>query len=99
MAPDRGELESFAVSAEVYADDTATQSAINSVAVGGRTAGLVKDGDGSSDILIQRDEPTGALAANWLPAAAGVMRMSLRAYLPRRELRDRSWKVPPVRKV
>jgi hypothetical protein len=25
--------------------------------------------------------------------------MSLRAYLPRKELRDRSWRVPPVKRV
>jgi hypothetical protein len=25
--------------------------------------------------------------------------MSLRAYLPKKELRDRSWRVPPVKRV
>lgn len=75
------------------------QNPINRFSVGDRTAGLVKNADGSIDILIQRDQPTGPLAANWLPAAAGAMRMSLRAYLPKPELRSRTWKVPPVRKV
>jgi hypothetical protein len=72
---------------------------INRFAIGDRTRGLVKNADGSTDILIQREAPTGPLAANWLPAAAGPMRMSLRAYLPKKELRDRTWKCPPVKRV
>jgi hypothetical protein len=75
------------------------QNPINRFSIGDRTPGLVKNADGSIDILIQRDAPEGALAANWLPAAAGDMRMSLRAYLPKKELRDRSWKCPPVEKL
>jgi hypothetical protein len=75
------------------------ENPIKRFSIGDRTRGLAKNADGSIDILIQRDQPTGEKAANWLPAAAGAMRMSLRAYLPRKELRDRSWKVPPVTKV
>jgi hypothetical protein len=69
---------------------------IRRYSVGNRTPGLVKNADGSIDILIQRDAPTGTMAANWLPSPAGAMRMSLRAYLPKKELRDRVWKAPPV---
>lgn len=76
-----------------------TQNPINRFSVGDRTKGLVKNADGSIDILIQREQPTGEKAANWLPAAPGAMRLSLRAYLPKKELRDRSWRVPPVVKV
>lgn len=72
---------------------------INRYSIGDRTRGLVRNADGSIDILIQRDQPSGEKAANWLPAPAGAMRMSLRAYLPKKELRDRSWKVPPVKRV
>ena len=75
------------------------QNPINRFSIGDRTRGLVKNADGSIDIAIQRDAPEGALAANWLPAAAGPMRMSLRAYLPKKELRDRSWRVPPVKRL
>jgi hypothetical protein len=75
------------------------ENPINRFSVGDRTAGLVKNADGSIDILIQREQPTGALAGNWLPAAAGQIRLSLRAYLPKQELRDRKWKVPPISKV
>ncbi|HVY88575.1 MAG TPA: DUF1254 domain-containing protein [Hyphomonadaceae bacterium] len=76
-----------------------TKNPINRFSIGDRTKGLVKNADGSIDILIQRDQPTGDKAANWLPAPAGAIRLSLRAYLPKKELRDRAWKVPPVTKA
>ena len=76
-----------------------TENPINRFSVGDRTKGLVKNPDGSIDILIQRDQPTGEKAANWLPAPAGPIRLALRAYLPKAELRARRWKVPPVVKV
>jgi hypothetical protein len=75
------------------------QNPINRFSIGDRTEGLVKNADGSIDILIQHDAPTGEKAANWLPAPRGAMRMSLRAYLPKKELLDRSWRVPPVKPV
>lgn len=76
-----------------------TENPINRFSVGDRTKGLVKNADGSIDIYIQRDKPEGDKAANWLPAPAGAMRLSLRAYLPKQELRSRKWRVPPVTKV
>jgi hypothetical protein len=75
------------------------ENPINRFSIGDRTPGLVKNADGGVDVLIQRDAPTGALAANWLPAAAGPMRLSLRAYLPGKALRDRSWRAPPIVRV
>jgi len=69
---------------------------INRYSTGDRTKGLVKNADGSIDILIQHDQPTGEKAANWLPAPAGPLRLALRAYLPRAELRERKWKVPSL---
>jgi hypothetical protein len=75
------------------------ENPINRFSIGDRTKGLVKNADGSIDILIQRDKPEGRKAANWLPAAAGEMRMSLRAYLPTKELRNRTWEAPPVKQV
>jgi hypothetical protein len=75
------------------------ENPINRFSIGDRTAGLVKNADGSIDILIQRDRPEGEKAANWLPAPAGAIRLSLRAYLPKKELRDRAWRVPGLVKV
>lgn len=73
-----------------------TQNAINRFSVGDRTKGLVKNPDGSIDILIQHEPPTGPKAANWLPAPAGPIRLALRAYLPKAALRERTWRVPPI---
>lgn len=72
---------------------------INRYSIGDRTKGLVKNADGSIDILIQHEQPAGEMAANWLPAPAGPLRLALRAYLPRAELRQRKWKVPPLARV
>jgi hypothetical protein len=72
---------------------------IKRYAIGDRTQGLVRSPDGGVDVLIQSEPPEGPLAANWLPAPAGPMRLSLRTYLPRKEVRDRAWRVPPVRRV
>ncbi len=60
---------------------------INRYAVGDRTRGLLKNADGSTDILIQHAAPaSSAQQANWLPAPQGPFRLSLRAYLPTPEL-------------
>lgn len=69
---------------------------IHRYSIGDRTPGLVVGGDGSLEILIQHEAPDGALAANWLPAPAGPMRLALRAYMPRPELRRRRWRLPPL---
>jgi hypothetical protein len=36
------------------------------------------------------------MAANWLPAPEGPLRLALRAYLPGAQLRNRTWRVPPL---
>lgn len=72
------------------------ENPINRYSIGDRTLGLITNADGSVDILIQHERPQDEMAANWLPAPAGKMRLALRAYLPRQELRDRSWQVPPL---
>ncbi len=76
-----------------------TANPINRYSIGDRTDGLVKNADGSIDILIQRDKPDGAVAANWLPSPAGPLRLALRAYLPKADLRERRWKVPALKRI
>src|SRR5690606_12958146 len=72
------------------------ENPINRYSIGDRTPGLVVAPDGSLEIYIQRERPAGEAAANWLPAPEGPLRLALRAYLPRQQLRDRSWRVPPL---
>lgn len=75
------------------------ENPINRFSIGDRTSGLVTEPDGSFEILIQKNRPDGPLAANWLPAPDGPMRLALRAYLPKRPLTSRAWRVPPLRKM
>jgi len=73
-------------------------NAIGRYSLGDRTPGLVRDGDGSLTLYIQRESPQGERAANWLPAPAGPMRLVLRAYQPDDAMVDGRYRVPPVRR-
>jgi hypothetical protein len=61
-------------------------------------SGLVTNPDGSVDILIQLETPSGQ-AENWLPSPSGRFKLMLRAYLPGPEIVNGSYEVPPVVKV
>lgn len=68
-------------------------------AIGDRTRGLIRNADGSIDILIQHDAPEGPLAANWLPIPLGPVKLALRAYQPRAELLRGSYRYPGIERV
>ncbi len=61
-------------------------------------SGLVTNADGSVDILLQPQEPSGP-AQNWLPIPTGRFKLMLRAYLPGLAIVDGSYEVPPVVQV
>lgn len=61
-------------------------------------SGLVTNPDGSVDILLQPQAPSGP-AQNWLPTPTGRFNLMLRAYLPGEAILDGSYKVPPVVEV
>lgn len=61
-------------------------------------SGLVTNADGSTDILLQAQAPSGS-AQNWLPTPTGRFKLMLRAYLPRTAIVDGSYDVPPVVEV
>ncbi len=75
------------------------ENPVNRYSIGDRTPGLIVEADGSLEIAIQRARPDGGVARNWLPAPEGPMRLALRAYLPREEMRRRAWRVPALRRV
>lgn len=72
------------------------ENPIQRYSIGDRTAGLVREADGSTVILIQRERPDGPMAANWLPSPAGPMRLALRAYMPKAALIERKWRIPAI---
>jgi hypothetical protein len=69
---------------------------IHRYAIGDRTGGLVRNPDGSLDILIQKDSPGTGREANWLPIPAKNFALVARAYLPRVALLDGSARYPGV---
>ena len=72
---------------------------IDRYAIGDRTKGLRRSKDGSLTIYVQHRRPSGAAAANWLPAPVGTFRLALRIYEPRRSVLTGRWKPPPVRRL
>ena len=61
-----------------------------------RTPGLARNPDGSLDIWIGAASPGPERESNWLPAPEGPFALFMRAYLPRPELLDGRWRLPPV---
>jgi len=70
---------------------------INRYAVGDRDR-LVRNADGSIDLLIQHERPEGPMAANWLPAPDGPFQLVLRLYWPKQSVVDGRWTPPAVQK-
>jgi hypothetical protein len=56
---------------------------------------LAKNRDGSIDIYLQHETPTGH-EQNWLPTPAGKFKLTLRAYLPGEAILNGTYRVPPV---
>lgn len=70
---------------------------INRYAIGDRTPGLKRGGDGSLSIWMTRTDPGGDASSNWLPTPTGEnFTLALRAYIPQRQLLDGLYRVPGV---
>lgn len=83
----------------LYASDFFfVKNQINRYAIGDRTRGLKHDADGGLTIYIQHESPVGR-ESNWLPAPPGDFNLSLRAYLPKPEILNNSYKPPAVKRV
>jgi hypothetical protein len=77
-----------------------TENPINRFSIGDRTPGIAKSANGGVDIWISRTEPGGAKSSNWLPAPkAGPFAMILRAYLPKPDLLEGHYRLPPITAV
>ena len=74
-------------------------NALGRYSIGDRTAGLRTEADGSLEILIQHESPGKDRESNWLPAPPGEFSLMMRAYVPRRTFLDRTWKLPPVKRI
>ena len=65
-------------------------------AVGDRSKHLRSERDGSFEVFVQAAKPGGERVVNWLPAPKGAFALVFRAYLPRAEFLDGSFRLPPV---
>jgi hypothetical protein len=65
-------------------------------AIGDRTPGLAVGPDGALDIWIGDENPGSDREANWLPAPPGPFALFMRAYLPKPELLQGYYRMPPV---
>jgi hypothetical protein len=72
-----------------------TANPLERYAIGDRTPGLVRGADGSLDVWMQREDPGPERRANWLPTPQGKpFTVILRAYLPKDELLQGSYRLP-----
>jgi hypothetical protein len=73
---------------------------IDRYAIGDRTPALRHDADGGLTLRIQHAAPADEAArANWLPAPTGAFYLSLRAYVPRAEMLDGRYALPPLVRI
>jgi hypothetical protein len=71
---------------------------VNHYSLGDQTTGLMYNPDGSLDIYIQHDEPSGK-RSNWLPAPTEDFYLVLRMYLPGSKVLNGTYQIPQVQKV
>jgi hypothetical protein len=76
-----------------------TDNPIKRYSIGDRTPGLSRSADGSLEIYIQREAPSGGRETNWLPTPAGRFSMTLRAYLPKQELLEHRYAPPSLTRL
>jgi len=69
---------------------------IHRYSFGNRTPGLVRNADGSIDILVQHSQPA---TGNWLPVPTGSFALVLRAYLPGDNLIRGRFHYPPLHRL
>ena len=72
---------------------------INRYSIGSPTPGLKKAADGSITIYFQAKSPGKDKESNWLPAPQGPFWLVLRTYGPGKSILDKTWKMPPVKKL
>jgi hypothetical protein len=81
-----------------WPENTVYANVLNRYALGDRSQGMQYNEDGSLDIYVQHDKPTG-LSDNWIPAPEGKFWLVLRCYLPKQEMMDGGWQPPYIEHI
>ena len=77
-------------------DEFLVKNELNRFALGDRDD-LKFNEDGSLDLYIQTNKPSGDQTQNWLPIPSnGPFYLTLRLYWPKQEVLDGKWKIPFV---
>lgn len=69
---------------------------LNRYSLGSGSRSIHYERDASLEIFVQQTRPSGERVVNWLPSPPGPFRLVWRAYLPKVELLDGSFRLPPV---
>jgi len=72
---------------------------MNRYALSDRNPDLSFNKDGSLDLYVQHDKPDNDMITNWIPAPNDEFTLTLRAYLPKKELLALNWEIPPIEKI
>ncbi len=72
---------------------------LNRYSLSDRNPDLKFNRDGSLDLHVQHTEPDASIASNWIPAPDDEFTLTLRAYLPKKELLELKWEIPPIQKI
>ncbi len=80
----------------VYGEDLFfVPNEINRFSISGDLPGLVRQPDGSVDLLLTHIRPTDP-AVNWLPIPGGPFTLLMRLYLPQADVLQGSYRYPPI---
>ena len=74
-------------------------NSINRYSLSDRNPNLHFNNDGSLDLYIQHQAPEKFKQTNWLPAPQTEFTLTLRAYLPKKELMKLEWEIPPITRL
>ena len=75
-----------------------TENALRRYSIGSRTKGLNFAADGSLTVTLSANRPREG-TANWLPTPPGAFTLVARLYLPRSEVLDGRYDLPPVERI